>query len=149
MINDLTFLANEGCLLIDVSIEDAQVTEELLGLATIVIDDLFGMLLAVESLLKQHLLLLTHFIRLFNDIQVLVNLICDHSMVFIANWAVKLFLIFIDLICLGPALIANDVTTVQHTRVTLLVVDSLLALNTHIRSRVHFYFKNFLTKKIC
>ena len=89
-------------------------TKKFLALVTVVIDDLIRMMPAIEPLLLQHLLLLTGFVRSFDDLYVLINLITDHGVILMAQLTLKLLLILSFFISgsFYSAIITDNMTTV-------------------------------------
>ena len=83
----MRLLAKERGLLCEFASEHADVAEELLRFFAIVIDDLVRMLLAIESLLQQHLLFLACHAGLLDDVDVLIDLLSDHAVLLVAYWA--------------------------------------------------------------
>lgn len=84
MVDDVLLLAKERGLFRDFTIEHTDVAEEFLRFFAIVIDDLVRMLLAIETLLQQHLLFLASYIRVLDDVDVLVDLLGDHAVLLVA-----------------------------------------------------------------
>lgn len=81
------------------------------------------MLLAIETLLQQHLLFLTGHVRVLDDVDVLIDLLGDHAVLLVAYWAHHLPLLLLSYLGFFHAFIANDVTAIEHARVPLIVVN--------------------------
>ena len=147
VLDQVVLLADYCCLLRNVPIKYANMTEELLALVTIVVDDLVRMRLAVEALLLQHLLLLAGLVRPLDYLYVLVNLITYHHLILVAQLALELLLILPLFVSdpLDPAIIADDVAAVKHNREALIIINNLLALIARLRriNLVHLFYFDF------
>lgn len=92
MFDNIFLLTYKRCLLCYILSKHAKVAHELLEVAIVVADDLVRMVLAVEFLLPQHLHLLAHQVLFFYDVQILINLLRDESIVLVAYGALILLL---------------------------------------------------------